>query len=588
MFLSQYQRYSLRFGSFWGLYLVGIASIFNLSYSIIKIVVSFCVQFIQTFYTNQLVTNKKEGESNELLQFLVIIITIRAFDNVIEYHFEKVIKSEQIKISQRIGSSINDLYLGAPFKWKLLYPNSAQKDSIRELFHTYNGMANMLSYVISRIISSFSILMVSFTNDWSIAMTIIIGTYILFKIRNYLNTELNNLDKEMGNSMDNLSIIISNQFAMRADIQYVSRFKILMEANSYDPINGCTRSCEIWDNRDILSIYSNTIINIIKSTIIIGISIYLWYIQKSELIMFILVNSDNLFGFMDVMTNLDNVKNISSGRTASSFKMIDELIKMATQSELEVVVIKDEINMVIDEIRIMNICQKINDKIILKCDNPITIHPNKKGIILLNGKKGSGKSLTMDLLAGMYDGNVADVYVNKIKLQNGFRDLFKYRGYVRQEVASDYRLNKNNTVYMTLRELFPNGSFEQIMTFLMDFEMAHKIPSTMDTPISQNERGMSPGETQSIVVASQIWKFLQLNLSFWLLDEIERNIDIDTVKRIFNKINSIYHGTIILITHSPEVKEYLGPHIKEVWNYEANEDSDGNCILSFKISSNMT
>ena len=109
--------------------------------------------------------------------------------------------------------------------------------------------------------------------------------------------------------------------------------------------------------------------------------------------------------------------------------------------------------------------------------------------------------------------------------------------------------------------------------------MAHKMPSTLTEPVSLDERSLSPGETQSIVIASQIWKAIKLNSKLLLLDEPERNIDLDTVKKFFDMINGVFDGTIVLITHLPELKNYLRPHIKEIWAYEPNNGSD----LSFSV-----
>lgn len=105
------------------------------------------------------------------------------------------------------------------------------------------------------------------------------------------------------------------------------------------------------------------------------------------------------------------------------------------------------------------------------------------------------------------------------------------------------------------------------------------MPKDMNTPISIDERGLSPGETQTFILASQLWKAKQLGSPLLLLDEPERNIDFETVKKIFDNILSMYEGTIFLITHLSELKIYLQKYIKEKWNYAANNGGH----LSFTI-----
>ena len=121
--------------------------------------------------------------------------------------------------------------------------------------------------------------------------------------------------------------------------------------------------------------------------------------------------------------------------------------------------------------------------------------------------------------------------------------------------CDDYRANKKNTITLSLSELFPDGSYTEIFYFLSNFDMSHKIPKDITKHISNDERGLSPGETQSIVLASQIWKALKLKTKILLLDEPERNIDLDTVKKIFNMLNTCFDGTIFLITHLPDLKD---------------------------------
>ena len=131
---------------------------------------------------------------------------------------------------------------------------------------------------------------------------------------------------------------------------------------------------------------------------------------------------------------------------------------------------------------------------------------------------------------------------------------------------------------------FPWGTYAEIVEFLTDFDIMHKIPGDLNTVVSKNERGCSPGELQIIVVASQIWKAIKIKSPFLLLDEIERNIDFETVKKMFDKILSVYFGTIILITHLPDLKKYLKKHIGQTWHYPGIQNGE----LTFTIEKNLT
>ena len=438
-----YSQLKNRFGSFWGLYLTGITSLFSLKWFIGQLFIQLCIQFLVTYYINELAINKTTND--KIIETLIMICIIRTISDIVAYLFDKAVLAERICISKQIGNYVNELYFNASYTWKSKNGHTAQKESIREIFYAYDNMANTLSYTLRSMIQSTVVLIVAFTNDLSIGLSIIVGSCILFKLKKYLDTKLTELDSTMADTMDSAQLLISNQFATRVDIGYTPKYETLFKSDQFDPINGLQKARQVWDNRNNLSNKSDTIINIIQYGCIILISVHLWYIQKAELIMFIVVNNNNLFGFLDVVTNLEQVKNICSSRVATSFKMIDEIISEQTVLT-DIIIHPPQTNMMINQIQIRNINRKINDKISLKYDGSIVIDMNKNGIILLDGPKGSGKSVTMDILAGMYDGCVADVYFNTDKLQNEFRDLNMYRTYVRQCIVDDYKLNKKNTV----------------------------------------------------------------------------------------------------------------------------------------------
>lgn len=574
-----YSHLKQYFGSFWGLYLMGIGHPFNLKWFGGQLIIQLYMQFLITSYINELTI--KESTADIIIRTSLIICIIRIISGMITFAFNTKILIEKSYISTQIGNYINNLYSSASYNWKSKNGHTAQKESLREIFYAYNGMTNTLSYTLQSMIQSSVVLMVAFTNDLSIGIAIIIGSAVLLKLKKYLDRRLTELDSRMADTLNSIQLHISNQFANRIDIGYTPKYKLLYKPEQFDPIDGLQKSQETWDNRDTLADKSELIINILQCIYIVVISMYLWYIQKATLIIFVILNNNNLFGFLDVIVRLEQIKNISSSRVATSFKMIDEIIEEGTV--LTDVIICDQSFDTINQIQIKNINRKINDKINLMYDDSIiTINFNKKGIILLDGSKGCGKSVTMDILAGMYDDHVADVYVNMVPLPNEFRDLVMCRTYIRQCVVDDYKQNKKNTICQTLAELFPQGSYFEIQKFLFNFDMIHKMPEKITDPISLDERGLSPGESQSIIVASQIWKAFKSKSKLLLLDEPERNIDLDTVKKFFDMINKEFIGTVILITHLPELKIYLKSHIKEVWKYKSN--NGGN--LSFTVQDN--
>jgi ABC-type multidrug transport system fused ATPase/permease subunit len=97
----------------------------------------------------------------------------------------------------------------------------------------------------------------------------------------------------------------------------------------------------------------------------------------------------------------------------------------------------------------------------------------------------------------------------------------------------------------------------------------------LDICLGTNERSFSPGEMQALIMASQLHYAHLHNSQFLLLDELERNIDYETVKKIFDNIIIKKHinkhkRTIALITHNNELKMHLKQNkiVKQVFHFE--------------------
>ena len=105
----------------------------------------------------------------------------------------------------------------------------------------------------------------------------------------------------MSDRTSEIHLIISNQFTNRADIMYTPKYETLFDAVHTDPNYGMVQSCEIWNDRHQLLNKSRTIIDSIKLIMLFFMSIYLHRIQKSELIIFVMINRTNIFGFLNVI-----------------------------------------------------------------------------------------------------------------------------------------------------------------------------------------------------------------------------------------------------------------------------------------------
>lgn len=568
--MLHYLQNKAKYGSFWSLFLTGISGIKDIKYCIMSKVILLILELILGYVNSSTYTTL---DINIVCECVVIMCVLRCSSSFIEYIFAKHVHEEQSNISTNITGQVNELFFNASYKWHAEYPFSVQQETLSDIHHSYDNMMFIIMHVSTDVIDGLTVMFLAFSKSRLFCSLLILTTILMIKIKTVYNKTLAKVDEQIIDKNKICQLHVSNQWTHRIDAKYSPGFKSFYDESVYNPVCGLKAINGIWNNRSVLSYNISMITTFIQHIFLVCIVILFWYYDNFFIVMFIAVYRTQLFTFVKIYDTLEQDKNIFGGKLLNSFKMIDDACKSTTNSTISM--IKRPQTLTINKI-----FKKVSDQLTLVFNDTIHIDFAKKGIILLDGNKGCGKSVTMDILAGVYDDNIAlDVQINDIKCPNELRDLQKYLVYIRQTVCDDYKANKKRTVYMTLNDLFPQAMYSDMLTFLTNFDIIHKLPTDMNIVVSNNERGLSPGETQTLVLASQLWKALKLNVPVILLDEPERNIDYHTVIKIFDFINKVYFGTCIVVTHCNELKQRLKPFIKSTWKFNNNHNN----ILSFSI-----
>jgi len=489
----------------------------------------------------------------------------------------------------------------ASFAWKRQNPDSAQRDAIETIFHTYFGVTWNITSVITSSIDAITFFCVGFYNSWIFGVVSIFGCLVLTRIRRHYSQTLDQIDSAINESTKTLRIKNSNQYTFRSDRLVNPLTESIMEPHQYDPINGHSNIIMVWDERDRISEQLTFGNDVIKSCILISLSLYMT--TNQQMVLWILLNGSKLFGLSDILTRTDEIKNLSSSRVASHLRIFDESL---SNTDIEICIDMCSHNPVtsysspsmerkttdlgstqLNDIKIGKIDMQMDGGYRLESLTPVSIDFSKPGFVMMNGPKGCGKSLTIDLFAGMYDGTVCSgtMNVNGRLSTDEFNTqlLRKNTFYIQQLVSDRYRQNKVNTLAMSLRELFPGASFQQIKEYLTHFDLLKKLPSgttkpdVLDVQLGKNERSFSPGELQAFVLATQLYKAKQLGVKLLLLDEPERNIDYETVKKIFDNVIiplvTKREMTIVMITHNDTLKTYLKDQavVKSVLQFDSHD-----------------
>jgi ABC-type multidrug transport system fused ATPase/permease subunit len=614
--------------SFWGIYYdYGFENPFRyMRFTIINVLLCLCIETTISAYVNKLLIRPSNNEitPDAALVIISILFAGKFIKTIMRHVLYPKLDKERMRVPQNIATNVSNLYTSAPYQWKSKNANISQRNSIRELFHAYNQVSHMFSGVLQSSIDFIIVICASFYFNMSMGIFIILGNFLLLIVQRYLSADIEKMNKGIGDLCNDAHNKFSNQFANRCDISYNSRYGEFLKETDYNIVDGMIESQSVWITRQIVA-NKNTVYNeIIQSFILGGIVVNLYMTNGMKYIPFIVLYNGRLFAMTDIVSGFRTTANIENSHLSETYEMIRQLYDMSPRSipqpysfyehirncfhnhkyqhlkhksipddDIELsIIVESSIHLTPNNtIYIKNINQSVNDNITLLYHGEITIKPSpdKCSIVLLNGPKGCGKSVTMDILAGLYDKSITDIFEidgKDVRNYGEFRAIQPYRVYMRQCVLDDFKANRFNTIIMTIHQLFPRiHSHTEFEAFIKPFNILHKLPTDYDTQISRDERGLSPGESQTLMLASNIWKALTLKIPLLLLDEPERNIDIDNIKSIFAYIIRNYSGVLFLITHMYELKQFITSNVRMefVYNDGIKDANTGKTTLTFQI-----
>lgn len=622
-----------REATFWGIYFdYGFENPFrHMRFTIINVLVCLFIETIISMYVNKLLIRQSTDEiTPEAALVIISILFAGKFGKTLMHHIlYQRLDTERVRVPQNIATNIANLYRTSPYQWKSKNANISQRNSIRELFHAYNQVSHMLSGVLQSSIDFIIVICALVYFNVSMGFFIIIGNFLLVVVQRYLSSDIEKMNKCIGDLCNDAHNKFSNQFANRCDILSNPRYTEFLKETDYNIVDGMIESQSVWITRQVIA-NKNTVYNeIIQSLILGGIIINLYMTNGMKYLPFIILYNGRLFGLTGIVMGFRTTANIENSHLSETYEMMNQLYAMTPQSipqrftlrksitnyfhslhkhkyrNLKQKSLSDDNDIELSSITtdspikftnnstiyIKNMNQSVNDNITLVYNGEIIIKPShdKCSIVLLNGPKGCGKSVTMDILAGLYDKSITDVFEidgKDVRNYGEFRAIQFYRIYMRQCVLDDFKANRFNTIIMTIHQMFPRiHSHAEFEAFIKPFNILHKLPNDYDAQISRDERGLSPGESQTLMLASNIWKALTLKIPILLLDEPERNIDIDNIKSIFTYITKHYCGVLFLITHMHELKQFITSNVRMEFVYNDGIRDTNTCKtkLTFQI-----
>ncbi|MBO6195276.1 MAG: ATP-binding cassette domain-containing protein [Bacilli bacterium] len=194
----------------------------------------------------------------------------------------------------------------------------------------------------------------------------------------------------------------------------------------------------------------------------------------------------------------------------------------------------------IDKITFKNISYSYNHNKIISNFN-FTI--NKGDNVLINGGSGTGKSTLLKLLTKELELKEGNIYINDIELNNiKINSIRNNICYVSQnEFVFNDSIKNNITMYKNIKP----KEIEKVLKVTMLDKVLKKRNINLDFILEENGHNLSAGERQKVLLARTLLR----NTNFVIFDETMNEIDIDSERKILERIMTEYKKSIVLVSH---------------------------------------
>lgn len=184
-------------------------------------------------------------------------------------------------------------------------------------------------------------------------------------------------------------------------------------------------------------------------------------------------------------------------------------------------------------------------------DNPVlndvsfNIHRGEKiGIV---GESGNGKTTILSLIMGFYSINSGELLINQMPIEQ--IDVFSLRrriGVISQDVVIFEDTIRFN---LTLGDNYPDSELMKVLSAVGLEKAIIGMPDGIDTVIGSENRGLSGGQKQKLMVARALLR----NPDLLIMDEATSAIDAESERELLNYITeNMKETTILQVSHRLE------------------------------------
>ena len=177
--------------------------------------------------------------------------------------------------------------------------------------------------------------------------------------------------------------------------------------------------------------------------------------------------------------------------------------------------------------------------------NDVSLQIKSGEFLGICGKSGSGKSTLANLIAGLLDGYVGEVFAGGENIRKVSHDwMTENLIYLGQDGYLINQSIRDNILFYSQNHT--DEELESVLRLVKLEEWIRKLPDGWNTVVGERANAVSGGERQRILLARALLR----NPKIFIFDESTSALDVSTEKEIMENIRKFYpDATRIFITH---------------------------------------
>jgi len=182
----------------------------------------------------------------------------------------------------------------------------------------------------------------------------------------------------------------------------------------------------------------------------------------------------------------------------------------------------------------------------------------EKGLHVLYGPSGEGKTTLLDLIIGLHKPTSGGIYIDDVPMEDVDKQHWRSQiGYVPQEVILFHDTVANN-VALSDNDV-PREEIEQALKMAGAYKFVQEMEAGLETVVGERGSKISGGQRQRLAIA----RALVNNPAILILDEATSALDKQTEKEILRTVKELSKEILVLaISHNPVAFDFADSILK--------------------------